>query len=337
MRSEDGRSMCQCADEGLYQSSAALRVQGMQSLSGQVAPEQRDDFLEQQSSTASRRTNQETDPEEPSSSGQILQASQSSLSPTSSLSGRISKRSSQSSKGRRQKGLGRRPSSSDLKRPAYSSTVVDKEPSERDPSPLTTPPPGRFQRSKRPSSRVLEPTLGSMDRSSPFEGLSQHSTHSASSNRRVVSRVNKQASSAGNRSLKTYRRDRRRFAIERRLQLVPEAHVSTYNSKAQRFSVAKENTEMLLKKSMNYAYFCLKSVEPNLPDVTLDGLEAIVNDLVHTINHRDPSRRITIRGGRLKGQLIDRNLAKTLEGYTMSCEQDAEFDPVVQLPLWHET
>ena len=292
--------MCQCADEGLYQSSAALRVQGMQRLSGKVAPEQRDDFLERQSSTASRKTNQETDPEEPSLSGQIPQASQSSLSPTSSLSGRMSKRSSRSSKGRRQK-------------------------------------PGRFQRSKRPSSRVLEPTRGSMDRSSPFEGLNQHSTHSASSNPRVVSRASKQASSAGNRSLKPYRRDPRRFAIERHLKLVPEAHVSKYNSEAQRFSVAKENTEMLLRKSMNYAYFCLKSVEPNLPDVTLDGLEATVNDLVHTINHRDPSRRITIQGGRLKGQIIDRTLAETLKGYPMSCEHDAEFDPIVQLPVWHET
>ena len=94
---------------------------------------------------------------------------------------------------------------------------------------------------------------------------------------------------------------------------------------------------MLLNGSMNYAYNCLQPIEPNLPDITLDGLEAIVNDLVHTINHRDPSRGITIRGGRLKGQLIDRTLAETLKGYTMSCEQDAEFDPVVQLPVWHET
>ena len=71
---------------------------------------------------------------------------------------------------------------------------------------------------------------------------------------------------------------------------------------------------MLFNNSMKYAYHCLKRNEPNLPDITLDGLEAIVNDLVHTINHRDPSRGITIRGGRLKGQLINRTIARTLQG-----------------------
>ena len=327
--------MSKCADEALHQTSAASRVKDMKILFGQMAPEQQEDHLERRPSTASRRTDQATDPEEPSSSGQIPQASQSSLSPTSSLSGRISKRSSQSPKGRRQKGLGQTSPSPKLERLAYSSTVVYKRPSEQNLSPLATPPPGRPQRSKRPLSQVLEPTRGSMDRSSPFKGVSQHSTHSASSKPRVVSRVGKQASSARIRRLKPYRRDQRRFAIERRLKLVPEAYVSTYDSNAQRFSVAKENTEMLLNGSMNYAYNCLKSIEPNLPDITLDGLEAIVNDLVHTINHRDPSRRITILGGRLKGQLIDTTLAKALKGYTMSCEQDAEFDPVVQLPVWH--
>ena len=324
-----------CADEALNQTSAASRVKDQQSLFRQVTPEQGP--LERKSSTASRRTDQETDPAEPSSSGQIPQASQSSLFPTSSLSGRISKRSSQSSKGRRQKGLGQTPSSSDLKRPAYSSRMVDKAPSERDPSPLATSPPARSQRAKRPSSRVFEPTRGTMDCSSPFGGVSKRRKHSASSNPKVVSRVIKEASSAGIRNLLLNQGARQRFAIERCLTLLPEAHVPIYNSRAQRFSIAKQNTEMLLNGSINYAYNCLQSIEPNLPDLTLYGLEAIVNDLVHTINHRDPSRRITILGGRLKGQLIDRTLAKTLEGYTISCEQDAEFEPVVQLPLWHVT
>ena len=94
---------------------------------------------------------------------------------------------------------------------------------------------------------------------------------------------------------------------------------------------------MLLKAAMDHAYRYLGSNEPNLPDITLDGLEAIVNDLVHTINDRDPSRRIKILGGRLGGQLLDSTLAKVLEGSTMLWEQDAEFDPVVQSPAWHTT
>ena len=88
---------------------------------------------------------------------------------------------------------------------------------------------------------------------------------------------------------------------------------------------------------MNHAYRYLGSNEPNLPDLTLDGLEAIVNGLAHTINVRDPSRGLSIQGGRLGGQLIDSALARGLEGYLMPCEQDAEFDPVVQLPAWHAT
>ena len=94
---------------------------------------------------------------------------------------------------------------------------------------------------------------------------------------------------------------------------------------------------MLLTDATNYTYVCLSSIEPNLPDITLDGLEAIANDLVHTINERDPSRAIRIQGGRLGGQLLDRTLAKGLGGYTMPWGQDAEFDPVIQLPLWHAT
>ena len=313
MHSEGGRLMSKCADEALHQTSAASRVKDMNSLFGQVAPEQQEDHLERQSSTASRRTDQETDPEEPSSSGQVPQASQSSLSPTSSLSSRVSRRSSRSSKGQRQRERGQTPPSPKLERLAYSSTAVYKRPSEQDISPLATPPPRRSQRFKRPSSRV------------------------ASSNSKVVSRVIKQVSSTGIRNLKLNQRARRRFAIERCLTLVPKAQVPTYHARAQRLSISKQDTEMLLNGSMNYAYNCLQSIEPNLPDITLDGLEAIVNDLVHTINHRDPSRRITILGGRLKGQLIDRTLAKSLKAYTMSCEQDAEFDPVVQLPVWHVT
>ena len=85
---------------------------------------------------------------------------------------------------------------------------------------------------------------------------------------------------------------------------------------------------------MSHAYRYLRWVEPNLPDITLDGLEAIVNDLVHTINDRDPSREIEIRGGRLGGQLLDTALAEGLEGHIMSCGKDAEFDPVIQLPPW---
>lgn len=92
---------------------------------------------------------------------------------------------------------------------------------------------------------------------------------------------------------------------------------------------------MLLKAAMDCAYRHLLSNEPNLPDITLDGLEAIVNDLVHTINGRDPSRGLRILGGRLGGQLLDSALARGLEGYTMPCERDTEFDPVVQLSAWH--
>ena len=120
-------------------------------------------------------------------------------------------------------------------------------------------------------------------------------------------------------------------------KLIREADSSTYNSRAQRLSIAQDNTDMLLKAAMDHAYRYLGSNEPNLPDITLDGLEAIVNDLVHTINDRDPSRRIKILGGRLGGQLLDSTLAKVLEGSTMLCEQDAEFDPVVQSPAWHAT
>ena len=313
MHSEGVRLMSKCADEALHQTLAASRVKDMNSLFGQVAPEQQEDHLEQQSSTASRRTDQEIDFEGPSSTGQVTQASQSSLSPRSSLSSRVSKRSFRLSKGRRQREPGQTPPSPKIERLAYSSTAVYKRPSEQDISPQAPPPPRRSQRCKGPSSLV------------------------ASSNPEVVSRVINEVSSDGIRNLKPNQRARRRYAIERCLTLVPEAHVPSYHIRAQRLSMSKENTEMLLNGSMNNAYNCLRSIEPNLPDITLDGLEAIVNDLVHTINHRDPSRRITVLGGRLKGQLIDRTLAKTLKGYTMSCEQDAEFDPVVQLPVWHVT
>ena len=167
--------------------------------------------------------------------------------------------------------------------------------------------------------------------------LSQHSTVSASSSSRVASRVSKTPSPAGIRNLRRNQPARRRFSIERCLKLVREGDSSIHNTRVQRLSIAKENTEMLLKGAMNYAFRYLGSMEPNLPDITLDGLEAIVNDLVHTINDRDPSREIRIVGGRLGGQLLDFALAKGLEGYTMPCEQDAEFDPVVQLPQWHVT
>ena len=117
---------------------------------------------------------------------------------------------------------------------------------------------------------------------------------------RVAGRVSKPPSSADI-GLRHNQRVRRRFSIERCLKLVREADSSTHNSRAQRLSIAKENTEMLLKAAMNHAYRYLGSNEPNLPDITLDGLEAIVNDLVHTVNIRDPSRGLRILGGRLEG------------------------------------
>ena len=167
--------------------------------------------------------------------------------------------------------------------------------------------------------------------------VNEHSTLSASSNSRVACRVSKQPSSAGITSPRPNQQVRRRFSIERCLKLVREGHGSINNTRAQRLSIAKDNTDMLLKAALNYTYRYLRSNEPNLPDITLDGLEAIVNDLVHTINDRDPSRGIRISGGRLGGQLLDSTLAKGLEGSTMPCEQDAEFDPVVQLPARHMT
>ena len=189
----------------------------------------------------------------------------------------------------------------------------------------------------RMSPRVLRPPHGGIDHSSPFVGISRHSKPPASSNSRVASRVSKQPSSIGIESLRRNQRARQRFSIERCLKLVREADSSIHNTRAQRLRIARENTEMLLTDATNYTYVCLSSIEPNLPDITLDGLEAIANDLVHTINERDPSREIRIQGGRLGGQLLDRTLAKGLGGYTMPCGQDAEFDPVIQLPLWHAT
>ena len=154
---------------------------------------------------------------------------------------------------------------------------------------------------------------------------------------RVAGRVSKQQPSSAGIGLRHNERVRRRFSIERCLKLVREADSSIHNSRAQRLSIAKENTDMLLKAAMDYAYRYLGSNEPNLPDLTLDGLEAIVNDLVHTIDDRDPSRGIRILGGKLGGRLIDSGLAESLKGRTMPCEQDAEFDPVVQLSAWHAT
>ena len=197
MRNERDRSMYQFADESLHQLSPALQVEDMESLLEQVAPEQRKDFLERQSSTASRRTNQDTDLEESSPSYQVPQASQSSLSSTSSFSGHVSKRNSGSSKGAKHRKGGQKHPSPKLERLAYSSAVVYKRRSKKDLSRLATPPRGRSQHSKRPSSRVLETTHGSMDRSSPFEGFNQDNTYSASSNPRVVSHVSEQPSSAG--------------------------------------------------------------------------------------------------------------------------------------------
>ena len=337
MRGEGSRSMSKRADEGPRQSGAALRVTHVKSLLEQASPKKQDDRLDQKSSTASTVTNGDFSLEQPFSSCKIPQENQTSLSPTSSLSARVSKRSSRSSKSRRHRRLGHQPLSMGLERLAYSSTAVYKKSSGRDLSPLATPPPGRFQRSERLSPRVLRPPHGSMDRSSPFAGLSQQSTLPACSNSRVASRVSKEPSSAGIRSLRSNQQPRRRFSIERCLKLVSEADSSASNTRAQRLSIARQNTEMLLRGAMNYAYQYLRSIEPNLPDITLDGLEAIVNDLVHTINDRDPSREISIRGGRLGGQLLDSALARGLEGYTMPCEQDADFDPVVQLPAWHAT
>ena len=152
----------------------------------------------------------------------------------------------------------------------------------------------------------------------------------------LAGRVSKQPSSADI-GLRYNQRARRRFSIERCLKLVRGADSSTHNSRAQRLSIAKEHTDLLLKSAMNHAYRYLGSNEPNLPDITPDGLEAIVNDLVHTINVRDPSRGLRTLGGRLGGQLLDSALARGLEGYTKPCEQDAEFDPVVQLSAWHTT
>ena len=94
---------------------------------------------------------------------------------------------------------------------------------------------------------------------------------------------------------------------------------------------------MLLKAALDTAYRYLSLHEPNLPNLTLDGLEAIVNDLIHTINVRDPSHGLSILGGRLGGQLLNSVLARDLEGYTMPCERNADFDPVVQLSAWHAT
>ncbi len=338
MHGEGSRRMSQCADRRLHQSGAALQVTRIRGLLEPATPEQPKDRLDRELSTASTGTKGELNLGEPSpSSNKLVQESQSSLAPTPSVPGHVSKRSSRPSKSRRHRQLDQQPLPSGLERLAYSSTAVYRTPSERDLSPLATPPPDRFQRSERLSPRVLRPPRGSMDRSSPFAGLSQHSTLSASSNSRVANRVSKKPSSAGTRRLRGDQRPRRRFSIERCLKLVPEADSSTYNTRAQRFSIAEENTNMLLKAAMNYAYGYLRSNEPNLPDITLDGLEAIVNDLVHTINDRDPSREIRIPGGRLGGQLLDSALARGLEGYTMPCEQDAEFESVVQLPARHAT
>ena len=273
--------MSQRADRGLHQSGAALQVTRIRGLLEPAAPEQPKDRLNRKSSTASTGTKEVFHLEEPSpSSSKIAQESQSSLAPTPSLPGHVSKRSSRSSKNRRHRKSGQQGLSS---------------------------------------------------------GLSEHSTLSASSNSRITSRVSKQPSSAGTTSPRPNQQVRQRFAIERCLKLVREGHGSINNTKAQRLSIAKDNTDMLLKAALNYAYRYLRSNEPNLPDITLDGLEAIVNDLVHTINGRDPSRGISILGGRLGGQLLDSALARSLEGYTKPCEQGAEFDPVVQLPAWHTT
>ena len=228
-------------------------------------------------------------------------------------------------------------SSIELKGLAHSTAVVDKEPSERDSSPLAKPRPGRRQRSQRQSARVLRRAFGSIGRPVPSRSLSQHSTRSRCSNSSVASRVSKGLSTAEKNLRIDQRARRRRLAIERCLTLVSEADVRTYDTRAQRFSIAKQNTETLLNRSMNYAYHYLRSIEPNLPDITLDGLEAIVNDLVHIINYRDPSRRITIGGGRLNGQLIDEGSAKSLQGHIMSCEQDTDFDPIIQSPGRHVT
>ena len=300
-------------------------------------PEQQEGHLKRQSSTTSTNKNQDSNLKELSSSRGTAQASQIPISPTSSLSGRVSKRSSQSSSGRRQKEVGPKTSSIELKGLAHSTAVADKEPSERDFSPLAKPRPGRRQRSQRQSARVLRRAFGSVGRSVPSRSLSQHSTRSRCSNSSVASRVSKGLSTAEKNLRIDQRARRRRLAIERCLTLVSEADVRTYDTRAQRFSIAKQNTETLLNRSMNYAYHYLRSIEPNLPDITLDGLEAIVNDLVHIINYRDPSRRITIRGGRLNGQLIDESSAKTLQGYIMSCEQDTDFDPIIQSPGRHVT
>ncbi len=354
--------MSKCADGGIHKSAGTSPVTRMQNLFEQVAPEQ-------QSLTASRLAAEDISLKEPSPlvlqpnnayenprvlpprasssirdssyasppSYNAAQESQSSLSSTSSFSGRVSKRSSRSSKGRRHGQLGQQPLSLELERLAYSSTAADEKSSERDRSPPASLPPGQFQSSERLLPRVTRSGRDSMDSSSPFAGLSQHSTLSAPSNLRVVSRVSKRPSSAKSRtSQRRNQRAQQRFSIERCLKLVPEADSSIHNARVQRLSIAKENTEKLLKGAMDYAYRYLRRIEPNLPDITLDGLEAIVNDLVHTINNRDASRAIKIQGGRLGGQLLDSALAEDLEGNIMSCEQDAEFDPIIQLPPWYQ-
>ena len=220
-----------------------------------------------------------------------------------------------------------------LENPSPSSSKIAQE-SRSSLAPTPSLPSQVSKRSSRSSKSRRHKQLGQQFLSS---GLSEHSPLPVPLSSRVASRISKQPSSAGTTSPRPTQRVRRRFSIERCLKLVREGHGSINDTKAQRLSIAKDNTDMLLKAALTYAYRHLRSNEPNLPDITLDGLEAIVNDLVHTINDRDPSRGIRILGGRLGGQLLDSALARNLEGYTTPCEQDAEFDPVVQLPAWHTT
>ena len=299
-------------------------------------PERREGHPKRQSSATSRNTNQDSDLQELSSFRGTAQESQIPISPTPSLSGRASKRSSQSISGRRQRKVGPKNSAIEPKGLAHSTSVAEKEPSEVS-SPLAKPRPVRRQRSERQSARVLNRAFGSIGRSVPSRSPSQHSTPSRSSKSSMASRVSKRLSPA-EKNLRVGQRGRRRcLAIERCLTLVSEADIRTYDIRAQRFSIAKQNTETLLNRSMNYAYHCLRSLEPNLPDITLDGLEAIANDLVQIINFKDPSRGISIEGGRLNGRLIDEGSARILQGYIMSCEQDTDFDPIIQSPGRHGT
>ena len=103
-----------------------------------------------------------------------------------------------------------------------------------------------------------------------------------------------------------------------------------------RLSESKANTEELIKGAVSHAYRCLRWTEANLPNVTLDGLEAIVVDLTHIINEHDPTRGIEIQGGRLGGEILDDDRAMRLEDECiLSIEHDTRLEPYIHSPPRH--